>query len=241
MKKYLLRWVVLGIAIIGLLAALYFFNYRQGAQRCQHINMDFVNTKNPLITKDALMTHLQQDSIHIIGIRTSEIPLIAIEESLEANDFVADANCYIAMDGDLEIEIQQKTPILRVQPNNSMGYYLDTDGTVFPLSKEYTPRVKIATGHITHNLDNKLYTFTSYVNQSTFWNGFIEHIFVRPNKDIVFTTQIGGHEVVIGDNSRLEQKLDKLERFYKRASVNIGWEEYREINLKFKDQVICSK
>jgi cell division protein FtsQ len=241
MKKYLLRWVVLGTAIIGLLAALYFFNYRQSSQICQQINIDFVNTKNPLITKDALLRYIQKDSIRIIGTKTSEMALTAIEESLENNAFVSDANCYVAMNGDLEIEVYQKTPILRVEPTGSKGYYLDENGDFFPLSKEHTPRVKIATGHINHDLDNKLYTFTSYVNQSTFWNGFIEHIFVRPNNDIVFTTQIGGHEVVIGDNSRLEQKLDKLERFYKRASVHIGWEEYREINLKFKDQVICSK
>ena len=86
-----------------------------------------------------------------------------------------------------------------------------------------------------------VYTFTRYVNQSTFWNSFIEQIFVRPNGDIVFTTQIGGHEVVVGDNSRLKQKLQKLEQFYQRASANQGWEAYREINLKYKDQVICKK
>ena len=52
---------------------------------------------------------------------------------------------------------------------------------------------------------------------------------------------MGGHEVVVGDNDRLKQKLKKLEQFYQRASTNLGWEKYREINLKFKDQVICKK
>ncbi|MBO6517139.1 MAG: hypothetical protein JJ975_11370 [Bacteroidia bacterium] len=241
MKKYVFKWILLSVALIGIVALFFVFNNKKNKEVVNDVTVNVINSHSPFVSKEMIVQHLRNDSIVFLGIAAERIDLSQMETSVENNPYVEYADCYFSLNGGLTIDISQRTPILRVQPEGTTGYYIDRTGVQFPLSPMYTPNVKIATGHIQNDLNKKLYTFTSYVNQSTFWKPFIEQIFVRPNGDIVFTTQIGGHEVNIGDNERLPQKLDKLEKFYKRASSNLGWEVYREINLKFKDQVICSK
>lgn len=241
MKHFLIRWIVLGVGLLATISLFVVFKNKNAKQVCQSFEVHFKNKQTPLLSKSEIKQFLDRDTIRFIGERTDRIDLSKIEASLNTNPYIKNADCYFKMDGQLYMDIEQKKALLRVIPNNGKSYYIDDEGQRFPLSKHHSVDVLVATGSIGPDLDSKLYTFTRYVNQSTFWNSFIEQIFVRPNGDIVFTTQIGGHEVVVGDNSRLKQKLRKLEQFYQRASVNQGWEAYREINLKYKDQVICKK
>lgn len=241
MKKFLIRWIVLGVGLLATITLFLLFKNKNAQQVCQAFEVHFTNNDVPFLSKTEIKQFLDKDTIRFIGEPAKQIDLSKIEAAINQNPYIKNADCYFKMDGKLYMDIDQKTPILRVIPLYGKSYYIDTDGDRFPLSAHHTADVLVATGYIGQNLDSKLYTFTRYVNQSTFWNSFIEQIFVRPNGDIIFTTQIGGHEVVVGDNSRLKQKLQKLEQFYQRASANQGWEAYREINLKYKDQVICKK
>ena len=227
----------MGLGIIGIVVLFFIFKKDRTSQICQEFEVEFRDNATPFLTKSEIQEYLVKDTIKFVGKRIDKIDLSRIESALNLNPYIQTADCYIKMNGLLVIDILQKTPVLRVMPNQKSSYYLDQNGDPFPLSMRYTADVKVATGYITPSLNSKLYTFTSYVNQSPFWNSLIEQIFVRPNGDLIFTTQMGGHEVVVGDNDRLKQKLKKLEQFYQRASTNLGWEKYREINLKFKDQV----
>ena len=241
MKKYILRWVVLILGLLVTLSLFFFFKTRKQYRVCQNFKVTYRHGQTPLQTTAEIQTYLEKDTIKFLGTSVSQVDLSKIEHALESNPFIQSSDCYFDMNGTLRMELTQKTPILRVIPNQLTAYYLDENGRRFPLSTLYSPKVKVATGFIPNALNTKLYTFISYVNQSEFWNHFIEQIFVRPNGDIIFTTKVGGFEVVVGGVDRLEQKLDKLKRFLLLASPNQGWEEYREINLKFKDQVICKK
>ncbi len=241
MKKYLFKWILVTLALVGILILFFIFKTNKNNKACNLVDVAFVNTHHPFLSEKMILDDLRADHIEFMGLPTHKIDLSRMEHSISKNPFILRVDCYFGLDGSLKIDLSQRTPILRVQPIGKLGYYLDEEGKQFPLSPLYSANVKVATGHINQGLNKKLYTFTTYVNQSSFWNSFIEQIFVRPNKELVFTTQIGGHEVIIGDNARLEQKLEKLQKFYSKASSNIGWEVYREINLKFKDQVICRK
>ena len=45
----------------------------------------------------------------------------------------------------------------------------------------------------------------------------------------------------LGDTSELEDKLENLIAFYKKAYVYEGWDKYKSLNLKYKNQIICTK
>ena len=62
---------------------------------------------------------------------------------------------------------------------------------------------------------------------------------------LLYTSELvprtGSHTVIFGSPDDAEEKLAKLLTFYRRGLRNIGWEEYRTINVKYKEQVVCTK
>lgn len=47
--------------------------------------------------------------------------------------------------------------------------------------------------------------------------------------------------IALGGIDAYEQKLDKLMSFYRKAVLYEGWDRYRYVNLKYKDQIVCVK
>ena len=42
-------------------------------------------------------------------------------------------------------------------------------------------------------------------------------------------------------SENMEDKFDNLSLFYKSGVQQTGWKKYKEINLKYKDQIVCIK
>jgi cell division protein FtsQ len=47
--------------------------------------------------------------------------------------------------------------------------------------------------------------------------------------------------VVFGSIENYEEKFRNLEAFYKKGLPVSGWNLYKEINLKYKNQIVCTK
>ncbi|MDE5708217.1 MAG: hypothetical protein K2I32_01995, partial [Alistipes sp.] len=51
----------------------------------------------------------------------------------------------------------------------------------------------------------------------------------------------GRHTVRFGRIAEIEEKFDRLLRFYEGGLSRIGWDEYRTIDVRYSDQVVCRK
>lgn len=241
-KRYQYRWLILLVGVVGVLATLIWSRARQRKNICTSINIKFdASPSERFVSSEAIADYLRNQGVEFIGKPVNEINLSVAEFKLAQQPFVRKVDCYVDLNSKFTIEIEQRKPILRVFPKYGKPYYLDEDGGTFPMSKLFSANVPIASGDITPSLNTKLYTIGNHVHQSEFLKAFIEHIFVRDDGEFVCTTQIAGHQVVIGDETNLSDKFAKLELFYDRALKNLGWETYKEINLSYKDQVIGRK
>ena len=54
-------------------------------------------------------------------------------------------------------------------------------------------------------------------------------------------TRIGGHQIILGKIERLEVKFKNLKAFYNYTMINKTIENYKTINLKYNNQVVCTK
>jgi cell division protein FtsQ len=242
MNKFLIRWFLLGLSIILVIAALIFGRIKHKESLCEKAVVHFdVDSSRQFISQLGILEYMRQNKFKYEGVVIPNIDLTLAEEILLKQPFIRSVDCYMNLRNVLVINIEQRKPILRVYPKYGSPYYIDDQGGALPLSDLFSSDVIIASGNITPPMNTKLYTLATTVHQSTFWEHFIEHIFVEENGDLVFTTQISGHQVILGNTERLEGKLIKLESFYKKALVNIGWDQFKEINLEYKDQVICRK
>lgn len=196
-------------------------------------------SESPMISEKPILAFLRNEEITLTGLEVNELDLHYIESALERYPFTSNADVHLSYDGVLVMEIEEREPIVRIVPQVGNSYYLDIGGNEFPLSDLYTADVVVATGNIDKAMSNKIYTLAEYVHESKFWNSTIEQIFVTDAGDISFFTKLGDHQVIFGDSDRLKGKFSKLEKFYREALTKVGWDEYRIINVKYKDEVVC--
>jgi len=235
-----LKWALMIVVCIGLLVLWFASTKRFGQGTIQSINIEIESGGKPaMITDKEILKHLEKEEVTIGGVEIAQTDLNRIERTLAKFPFVKDSKVYLDHDQMLFIEIIQRIPIVRVMPERGKPYYIDDAGSQFPLSDLYTADVPVATGDIDDELSTKLYTLARHVYESVFWKRSIEQIFVSGRGEVSFITKLGSQQVIFGDADRIAAKFDKLEKFYRRALGKVGWDTYRIINVKYKDQVVC--
>ena len=101
------------------------------------------------ITKEDVRNMLKRRFGHILnGIPVGRLDVQEVEQVLEKDAFVKDADVYIGARNTVNIQIIQRKPILRVIDEDGASFYLDEEGVFLPLSANYTARVPVATGAI---------------------------------------------------------------------------------------------
>jgi cell division protein FtsQ len=64
---------------------------------------------------------------------------------------------------------------------------------------------------------------------------------VYVDKDLELIPRVGNHTIILGNVSDLQEKFNKLMIFYKEAMPKVGWNKYKTLNLKYKNQIVCKK
>lgn len=205
----------------------------------------FINKAN---VTDMIEAMLPGNDIYLA---VKDIPLQTLENHLEENDYISDAEIYIDINGTMHVDIEQKHPVLRVINANNQGYYISDLGEKMPVSSRYAARVPIASGYIYDagltqgTLDSlvtkELFSLATYINKNEFLNALIEQIYVAKNGDFILSPKIGSHKIIFGNTNRMEEKFKHLQAFYKQGLSAVGWNKYKSINLKYKNQIVCKK
>ena len=146
--------------------------------------------------------------------------------------------------GDIEgcnIVSVDKDSLEHILDRNSENY-VDEDGKIMPLSRKYTSRVVVATGNISRKFAcNGLYPFIMTLRNDEFWDALVEQIVVEKGNEVVLIPKVGNFRIVLGTLDDMNEKLENLRLFLREGIVLKGWNVYKEINLKFKNQIVCVK
>jgi cell division protein FtsQ len=180
------------------------------------------------------------------------LDLAKLEAELEHNPYIAEANLYADIQGDLHVKVSQKEPLLRIINNNGVSFYIDKKGYKMPVSSKFTSRIPVATGFIDptqvsegkvadSTVLNDLYQLALFIENDPFRSALVEQIYVDERGEFEIIPMIGSHSVLIGRADDLEGKFKRLMIFYKEVLTNVEESQYRTVNVKFKDQIICTK
>jgi cell division protein FtsQ len=145
-------------------------------------------------------------------------------------------------------------------------FYIDKKGEFMPVSDKYTPPVIVANGYIYNTYTemkittpvltddslkndslmiprtiNQVYALAKFVEADTFWTANTEQIYVNEHQELELIPRVGNHRVLLGDTIDLQDKFRRLMIFYKEGLSKTGWNNYSVINLKFRNQVVCTK
>ncbi len=183
------------------------------------------------------------------GIEIGELDLLRVEQVVEEDPFVANADAYIAQNGDLHLRVEQREPILRVLDNNGGNYYLDKTGAMIPFSPLHTPRVLVATGHVApytadfltkkKNTLRQVFQLALMLQNDPIWSVFIQQIHLNQAQEFILIPLVGDQKIFLGNLRNVEDKMRRLKIFYQEGMPYAGWRKYESISLKYDGQVVC--
>ena len=87
----------------------------------------------------------------------------------------------------------------------------------------------------------ELYDFVLWMEDDPYWRAQIEQINVISPQRIELIPRVGSGVVVLGSLDNYAGKLRKLKKLYQDGFSSFGWNDYAEVDLRFRGQVVCRK
>jgi cell division protein FtsQ len=249
MKKILIILTWLGIAA-WFAVVMGFVSAESGEVLCNRVEVVISDTlENRFVTPEEVRALVEASGLQLHGYPLAGINTRVLEEKIEKNPFIRNAEVSKDITGKLEIIVEQRKPLVRILPNGKRGFYLDTEGMVLPLSDHFTPHILLVSGHIPYPGPGgkavgelaELHRFCAYVSGHEFWNSQVEQIYVNSRGEYELIPRVGAHQILLGSLDDWEKKLHNLELLYDQGLSRYGWNTYTTINLKYTNQVICTK
>lgn len=232
--------IILGIYLILAITA---FNCPDEQDAvCREVKINITDdTRNGFLNNDEVKLQLQHAKVYPVGDRMSDVNTRKIEETLLRSPLVEHVECYKTLSGQVHINITQRIAVMRIMANNGESYYIDNMGNIIP-SKNNSTDLVIATGDIKHRYaQTVLRDFGILLFDNPFWRSQIEQLNILSDGSVEMIPRVGDHIVYLGQPTRLEEKLTRLEKFYRYGLSKTGWNKYSYINIEFSNQIICKK
>lgn len=228
------------VLIFGAVIFLYSFTSKRNENRMlKEADIEFAQDED-FITHEKVNNLLIQNFGSIKSIRKDKLDLNSVEKSLDKNPMIDKAEVYATVDGKLKAIISQRKPVARIfQGDNS--FYIDQKGSRMPLSESYTARVPLVTGELDSIDKQKLNKLLNYINDDGFLKKNIIGLEVKATGSLRMKTRNYGYEIVFGSPVNIEKKFNNYKAFLQDAVKDTLIDQYKTINLKFTQQVVCTK
>ncbi len=256
----ILGWVAI---FTFLVLSMSFVKNEEHKQRCTKLNIEVIDSTEFLfINKNEIKQLVNDSNISIIGYPISEINTLQIENLLKTHSSIKSVKVYTSLKGHIIVEITQRKPILRIINYSGESYYIDKDGVMMQLSDIYTAKVIIINGHVNepfesrHNINLKekednnivrgkvlkdVYNLVLYINNDKLWRSQFQQIYVNSDGEYELIPIVGTQKIILGKITNYKIKLRNLKAFYKKGIEKRGWNTYSKINLKYENQIVCTK
>lgn len=253
------------IGLSGLMASLSFASGKEKEVVVENVLVSVNNTDvNTFIDEEDVKEFFKERNDAILNTPIKNIDVNGLEKALNSHPAVENADIAVDVNGDVTIEVTQRTPLVRVMNSDGESYYIDNQSKLMPLSDKFTARVLIATGNINEPFATRyqfsakaiaknplfsqvsvlddIYAISDFIAKDSVLASLIHQINVTNDKELELYPSIGNHKIVFGEAKDFQEKFDKLKLFYTEGlNKTDGWNKYSTINIKYKNQVVCTK
>jgi len=240
-KTILKVCILIGVGAY-LIFAVAMFNRSDENQVCRGLGIIVHDPDSTgFISENEVREMLVANKLFPEGRAIQDIDLAKMEKVLVASPYIDQALCYLAADGRVGIQVTPRIPVLHVLNSAGEDFYIDNCGGIMPRGHHQIDLI-VMTGHVNKKTAGHLYApMGRMLSKDAFWNQQIEEIHITNAGEIEITPRVGDHIIQLGDTSELDNKLCRMRTFYTEGLDKAGWNKYKTINLKFHDQVICTK
>jgi cell division protein FtsQ len=257
------RIIYISVSVIfatSILVLLAFTNSRFQDEPYRSLEVEVLNPgPDAMITGKEIYDMIGSRMDSIRGKKIGSVDIHEIEKMITSNPFVIYAEVHNTIGGELIVKAMVRHPLIRVINIGDQQYYMDTFGVVMPVSDQHPARLQIASGYIFDSFlfdisgevsikslskDSVLpdiYRIAEYVSKDPFLWALIDQIYVNETLEFELIPKVGGQVILFGKGDHIVEKFDNLKAFYSQVMNQVGWNRYKTINIKFENQIVCSK
>ena len=232
-----IRLVLMFVLVIFLFS---FTSKRSDRRKLTKCKITFVEDNAPFIKQEVVNKLLIENNEEVTSIEKEDLDLNMLEKRLNAHKMIEKSDVFLSIDGILKSVVKQKTPIARIFENGS-SFYIDYKGDKMPLSTNFTARVPLVSGRINKNNNEDLAALFRLIYDDSFLKKNIIGIQIMPQGNLLMHNRNFDYQIDFGRMINVERKFKNYKAFFQKAVLDSSLYKYKKIDLRFTEQVVCTK
>lgn len=214
---------------------------RQSIVRDVRVDIDYCGA-DTLVTSMQVAELVKKELPSLTSQMLRDVDLKRVEKAAAKSPYLRDCEAGTSIGGSVVVFASQRRPIVRVCAKDK-EYYLDDKGYRVPVSHIGSCDVIVASGNIPYNGKGlkEVWTLASFFDQHPDVAPLFDQIYRDGIGDLFVTPKLGNHVVQVGSADNLEEKFNNLKALYTRGLPQAGWETYKQVSVKYRGQVVCTK
>ncbi|MFV5691470.1 cell division protein FtsQ/DivIB [Flavobacterium sp. LT1R49] len=200
----------------------------------------FVGDNAPFVKQETVNKLLIENKRDASSIQKVKLDLNKLERTLDAQEMIEKSDVFVSIDGVLKAVVKQKTPIARIFDGGG-SFYIDYEGNRMPLSTNFTARVPLVSGGINKKNNEYLADLFRAIYDDAFLKKNIIGIEIMPNGSLKMLNRNFDYQIDFGRMINVERKFKNYKAFFQKAVLDSSLYKYKKIDLRFTEQVVCTK
>ncbi|MFV0376193.1 MAG: cell division protein FtsQ/DivIB [Mangrovibacterium sp.] len=241
--------ISLFVAVVGLIvSSLAFSSGRLARVKCDEVVVIIPEDSPRFIDEEEVVRLVREAEPKLKSSSLDRVNTNLLEQKLQKNPAIKKAEVYrhisgkqMSFKGELMVEVQQREPLFRVMTDKD-DYYMDHDGVRIPANPQFASHVVLVSGMLNDKFTaQQLVPLIAFIHSDPFWNAQIKQVEVTGKGELTMVPLVGEQLIEFGDVLNYREKLRNLKALYEQAMPKAGWDKYRKISLKYKNQVVCTR
>lgn len=175
-------------------------------------------------------------------LKRKNLNTLEVERLLNASSRVENSRCLILNDGTLSVSVDPIDPVARVFDSKG-SVYVNASGKRVPAHPRYHIDVPVlTTGSVADSaMIAKVLPILRVIKSNAKANALVSSLRIDRRGDIIVIPNVVGHVINFGDSTLINNKLLRLQTFYREVMPARGWDAFDTISLKWDGRVVATK
>ena len=261
--KKIMLYIAVALVLGGLIWLIVAVRTVRVQTLCKDVNISIRYNNTDVFITEKQISAIIESKENLEKQPIEKINIAALKKLIEDQPYASQVDVKTSIDGILKISILQREPIARIFNQDGDTYYIDREGVLLPIINGTASRLITASGYIGQRYTTegrfrladkktdsielssnplfKIFKIATFIDKKPFLKAMVEQIYINDKNEIEIIPKVGDQIILFGDIDRMDEKFTYLKAFYRIAMNTGGWDKYATINLKYKNQVVCSK
>lgn len=210
-------------------------------ENCTSISVTITGTQGDRFVSEDEVRKTVTDAGVKENMPVAGINIRMLEEKLERNPWIKNAEIYIDKKKALNIQVYENIPVLRVFDIKENSYYLDAAGTVMPPANGYTAKLPVFTGWNPADsaFTGQVLALAAFISNNDYWKAQVQQVEITKDRMFTLAPSLGDQVVFFGDTTLMEDKFNRLYQYFTKVAPKTGFNRFESLNVQYAGQLVA--